>query len=217
MKTIKVTGKGQLRLKPDTTRVTLSLEGTDKEYGKVLERSANDTNELRQLLTGFGFEKSDLKTLQFNVDPEYEGYQEEGVYKQRFIGYRFHHRMKIEFPSDNDRLGRILFALSKSKIQPEFQISYTVKDPEKAKNELLSKAVQDAKEKAKTLTEAAGVELKELIEIDYSFGQLNLEVRPVNRLMKASMDKAVEESYEMDIEPEDIAVSDTVTILFEIS
>ena len=217
MKTIKVTGKGQLRLKPDTTRVTLSLEGTDKEYGKVLERSANDTKELRQLLTGFGFEKTDLKTLQLNVDPEYEGYQEDGVYKQRFIGYRFHHRMKIEFPSDNDRLGRILFALSKSKIQPEFQISYTVKDPEKAKNELLSKAVQDAKEKAKTLTEAAGVELKELIEIDYSFGQLNLEVRPVNRLMKASMDMAVEESYEMDIEPEDIAVSDTVTILFEIS
>ena len=32
----------------------------------------------------------------------------------------------------------------KSPLQPEFRISYTVKDPEAAKNELLNKAVQDA-------------------------------------------------------------------------
>ena len=216
MKTIRVTGKGQLKIKPDTTRITITLEGTNKDYSKVLERSSTETEELRTLLTGFGFERTDLKTLSFRVDPQYEGYQENGIYKQKFVGYQFYHNMKVEFDSDNERLGKILYALSKSKIKPEFQLSYTVKDPEASKKELLAKAVQDAKEKAETLTKAAGVELKDLVEIDYSFGEINFEVRPVNRMMMASKSMAVEESFDMDIEPEDIAVSDTVTILWEI-
>lgn len=216
MKTIRVTGKGQLKVKPDTTRITIHLEGTDQDYSKVLERSAKETEELRTLLTGFGFAKTDLKTVNFRVDPQYEGYQEDGIYKQKFVGYQFFHGMKIEFPSDNERLGRILYALAKSKIKPEFQLTYTVADPEKAKKELLEKAVADAKEKAEILTKAAGTEIKELVQIDYSFGEINLEVRPVNRMMVASKSMATEESFDMDIEPDDINVSDTVTILWEI-
>ena len=33
MRTIRVTGRGELKLRPDTTGVTLSLEGTEPEYG----------------------------------------------------------------------------------------------------------------------------------------------------------------------------------------
>ena len=40
MRTIRVTGKGQLRVKPDQTRITLSLEGLYPDYGEALRRSA---------------------------------------------------------------------------------------------------------------------------------------------------------------------------------
>ena len=53
--------------------------------------------------------------------------------------------MKVEFASDNVHLGKILYALANCPVKPEFRISYTVKDPETAKNELLGKAVSDAK------------------------------------------------------------------------
>ena len=106
MRTIKVTGKGQIKVKPDMTRITLSLEGLYPEYGETLRCSSEDTERLKDLLTGFGFERSDLKTLHFSVDTEYESYKENGTYKQRFVGYKFHHLMKVEFLSDNDRLGR---------------------------------------------------------------------------------------------------------------
>ena len=49
--------------------------------------------------------------------------------------------MKVEFASDNARLGKTLYALANSPLNPEFRISCTVKDPEAAKNELLGKAV----------------------------------------------------------------------------
>lgn len=220
MRTIRVTGKGQIKAKPDMTRITLSLEGIYPEYGETLRRSSEDTERLKDLLAGFGFKRSDLKTLNFSVDTEYESYKDKGTYKQRFIGYKFHHLMKVEFDSDNDRLGQVLYALANCPVKPEFRLSYTVKDPEAAKNELLGKAVTDAKEKASVLTQAAGVSLKDIQSIDYSWGQINFEVQPMNRMLMVEeccapvMDGAG--SYDMDIEPDDIEVSDTVTVLWEI-
>ena len=108
MRTIRVTGKGRIKVKPDMTRITLSLEGTYPEYGETLRRSSQDTERLKDLLAPFGFGRSDLKTLNFSVDTEYESYKEKGAYKQHFVGYKFNHLMKVEFDSDNERLGRVL-------------------------------------------------------------------------------------------------------------
>ena len=221
MRTIRVTGKGQIKVKPDTTRITISLEGTWPEYGETLRHSSQDTERLKDVLSTFGFERSDLKTLNFNVETEYESYKDKGTYKQRLIGYRFTHMMKVEFPSDNDRLGKVLYALANCPLKPEFRLSYTVSDPEAAKNDLLGKAVTDAKEKASVLTQAAGVTLKDIQSIDYSWGEIDFEYRPMNRMLMADECLArpmLGESagYDMDIEPDDIEVSDTVTVLWEI-
>ena len=197
MRTIRVTGKGQIRVKPDETRITLSLEGLYPEYGETLRRSAEDTEKIKDLLTGLGFARTDLKTLNFNVDTEYESYQVKNTYKQRFVGYKYHHQMKVEFDSDNDRLGKVLYALAKCPLQPEFRLSYTVKDPEAAKNELLGKAVADAQAKAVVLTQAAGVTLKDIQSIDYSWAQINFEVEPMSRMLMTEdcAEKSIDSSF----------------------
>ena len=222
MRTIRVTGKGQIRVRPDTTRITISLEGIYPEYGETLRKSSEDTESLKDLLARFGFGRSDLKTLNFDVETEYESYKEKGAFRQRFVGYKFRHVMKVEFPSDNDRLGKVLYALANCPIKPELRLSYTVSDPEAAKNELLGRAVTDAREKASVLTRAAGVTLKDIQSIDYSWGEIDFEYRPMNRMLTvyespASPLAAGEGSYDMDIEPDDIEVSDTATVLWEIS
>ena len=218
MRTIRVTGKGQIRLRPDTTRITMTLTGLYKEYAETLRRSSEDTETLKDVLSGFGFERSELKTLSFSVDAEYESYQDKNNnYKQRFAGYRFHHALKVEFPSDNERLGRVLYALANCKVKPEFRISYTVKDPEAAKNLLLGKAVADAKEKAAALTHAGGVKLGEIQSIDYSWGEIDLEYRPMGRAVLAEKCMASDDTLAFDIEPDDIEASDTVTVVWEIA
>ena len=220
MRTIRVTGKGQIKVKPDMTRITMTLEGRYKEYGETLQKSSQDTELLKDLLCDFGFERSDLKTLNFGVDTEYESYKDrDGSYKQRFVGYRFHHVMKVEFPSDNVLLGKLLYALANYTVKPEFRISYTVKDPESTKNALLGKAVTDAKEKAVVLTAAGGVTLKEIQSIDYSWGEIDFEYRPMDGAVLAERCLAAPmaaKSYDLDIEPDDIEVSDTVTVVWEI-
>ena len=219
MRTIRVTGKGQIKVRPNMTRITMTLDGLHRDYGETLRRSAEETETLKDVLSGFGFERADLKTLSFSVDTEYENYQDQnGVYRQRFAGYRFRHVLKLEFESDNERLGRILYALANCGAKAEFRISYTVKDPEAAKNLLLGKAVADAKEKAAVLTQAGGVALREIQSIDYSWSEIDFEYRPMNGAIRAdrSMSMPKVAGYDMDIEPDDIAVSDTVTVVWEI-
>ena len=214
MRTIRVTGKGQIKVKPDITRITMTLTGVFKEYGETLRHSSEATEALKDVLSAFGFERSDLKTLSFHVDTEYD---KNNDYKRRFVGYQFNHALKVEFESDNDRLGKILYALANGKVRPEFRISYTVKDPEAAKNLLLGKAVTDAKEKAAVLTQAGGVKLKDIQSIDYSWGEINFEYKPMGDLMMDCCEQPMtEKAYDLDIEPDDIDVSDTVTVVWEI-
>jgi len=218
MRTIRVTGKGQIKVRPDMTRITMSLEGLYEDYSETLRLSSQDTETLKDILSGFGFERSDLKTLNFSVDTEYESYKDrDGSYKQRFTGYRYRHMLKVEFDSDNERLGKILYALANGKVRPEFRISYTVKDPEATKNTLLGKAVKDAREKASVLTEAAGIGLKDIQSIDYSWGEIDFEYRPMDGGILAERCMAEPTAaYSLNIEPDDIEVSDTVTVVWEI-
>lgn len=213
-KTIRVSGKGMIRLKPDTVRVTMTLEGMEPDYAAALKRSASDTERLRSAVQKAGFSREDLQTLNFHVQTEYEGYQEDGVYRQRLVGYRFRHELLIEFPWDNDRLGEVLSALSDNALTPEIRIAYTVKDREAAKNQLLRAAVADAKAKAEALAAAAGVKLSGIRHINYSIGENEFAVRPV--MYAGAARKMLADNAAPEIVPEDIEATDAVTVIWEI-
>ena len=215
-RTIKVTGKGKLMVKPDTIRLVFNLNDTRKTYEETLAESSKQTGIFKELFVKLGFAADALKTVSFNVNTKYESYQDEQKrWQQKFVGYKFVHDLKIEFDADNELLGKVLYALANASITPEFRLQYTVKDVESAKNELLAKSVADSKTKAEVLTKAAGVKLGEILNIDYSWAELELVAQPV-RMLKASPAMANDAmgSYQMDITPEDIKVEDSVTVVW---
>ncbi len=214
-----MTGKGQIKVKPDLTRITLTLEEKYPEYGDALYHSSADTETLKTILAEEGFEKSDLKTLSFDIDTEYESINENGIYRQKLVGYRYRHVLKVDFDSDPKRLGAVLYTLAHASLTPEIRISYTVRDRESAKNCLLGKAVEDAKQKAERLAKAAGVGLGEILNIHYSWAEPDFEVRPMNRALmgaNGAMPLAKASGYDLNLEPDDLELSDTVTLLFAI-
>ena len=57
--------------------------------------------------------------------------------------------------------------------------------------------------------------------MDYSWGELEFEVQPMNRMLLADAGPAASRktnaaSYDLDLEPDDVAVSDTVTVVWQI-
>ena len=131
MKTIRVTGTAKTALRPDVTVVTMTLQGTEPEYSKALSRASREAETLRDVLERLSFKREELKTLSFDVNTEYEGYEEAGVWKQRFTGYRFEHMLKVSFDSENERLGEVLTALADSAVSPMLQLSYAGNEVEK--------------------------------------------------------------------------------------
>ena len=200
-RTIRVTGKGKLSVKPDMIRLRINIEGMYEEYDETLRKSSDCVEILKNLIEKLGYERKELKTLYFNIDTEYESYQaRDKSWKRRFKGYKYVHRMKLEFPADNKRLGKILYVLAHCSVSPEFSIEYTVADPEKSKNELL----------------AAAVNLGKIINIDYSWGEIDFVSRPLQEmsLRCCEPEECESASYDMDIEPDDIDISDTVTVIW---
>lgn len=219
-RTIKVTGKGTLSVKPDFVRLLLTITGGKESYEETMKESAEQTEKLAECLCGLGLERSELRTLSFDVDSKYETYQDgSNNWKQRFIGYQYTHEMKIEFPEDKEFLGKALYALAHSEANPEFHVVYIVKNAKLAKNELLGRAVSDSKRKAKVLAKAAGVQLGEVVNIDYSWEEEELIARPMARSLRPNMlaETAEAGSYDINISPDDITITDVVTVIWAIT
>jgi len=217
MRTITVTGKGQVSVKPDTIKLRITTEGTYYEYEDTIRISADQTRILKETLASAGLDPADLKTTSFDINTAYESYKDkEGNYKSRFVGYKFSHRTYIKFENDNKILGRVLYAISKCPIDISFDINYTVSNPEDAKNEMLKNAIADAKAKAKILAEAAEVELGQIEDISYSWSELHFTSSPIDNFVMEPKMIAAPDAYDIDIEADDIDLSDTVTVVWEI-
>lgn len=217
-RTIRVTGRGKLAVPPDTICLVITAEGRYPDYAEAMRRSAEDTEAVRGAIAAAGLDPKDLKTAHFGINTEYEGVQDKnGSWIQRFAGYRCEHRMTIRFPRDSEQLSQVMEGMARCPAAASFHVEYTVKDPEKVRNRLLKHAVSDSRKKAETLTRAAGVTLGDVVSIDCSWEEGEIMSRPVNSVM---MDKTAtpEEAcgFDMSMEPEDISVEDTVTVIWSI-
>ena len=205
-RTIRVTGKGKLAVKPDLIELTLSIKDIKKEYDELLKRSSSATNEVKELLEKIGFERKNINSYRDKNDK----------WVEEFKGYSFIHKMKIEFEANNKMLGRVLYTLSKSTSYPSFSISYTVSNPEKYKNKLLENAINNSKEKAIVLANASGVKLGNILSIDYSWSELRISSSPFENKKWFFEEDNDESDYVIDVEIDDIDVTDTVTVIWNI-
>lgn len=217
-KTMKITGKGKVSVKPDIIRLNMTMEESYKEYEVTLRQSSETTKILKELFVSLGFKNDDLKTRSFDINTKYESYKaKDQSWKKRLIGYTYTLHMLIEFDADNKKLGEILYALAHSAITPEISIEYTVSDLEKHKDKLLKNAIEDSKHKAEVLANAADVELGDIVSIDYSWGEISFVSEPIQNFAFASAEKTMgSPGYDIDIEADDIDVTDTVTVIWNI-
>ena len=216
-RTITIKGIGKLSLKPDLTVVSLTLKTVRAGYDKAMDKAAKHLEQLRSAIAEIGFTKDDLKTTSFDVGTEYENERDKnGNYKQIFVGYQVTHGLKLEFDFDSQRPSKVLGAIAVCIAEPELNVQFTVKDKEAVDAALLQSACANAKAKAEILTKASGVTLGELVSIDYNWSELHLYSLTHYEMDPPCMARASAAPTAMDIEPDDIDVSDSVTFVWEI-
>ncbi len=217
-KTITVKGVGKVSASPDLVVLSMVFESRDLIYENAMDNAAQAIERLNTALETVGFEKKSVKTTNFNVHTDYEYKRTRNGDNERvFNGYVVKHNLKVEFDFDSKRLAKTLSVVGSCLAHPQLTISFTVKDPTAIKEEMLRLAVENAKRKAEILCDAAGKQLGDLLSIDYNWGELNVysdtRYGMEDRCLAAPM---MEKCAEIDIEPDDIDVSDTVTFVWEI-
>ncbi len=216
MKTITVKGVGKASVKPDLVVLSLSLETIDQVYEIAMNKASEKIEELNKSLAVVGFEKESVKTTDFSVRTDYESKRDRnGNYFREFIGYIVRHRLKLTFGFDTNVLAQALGAIGSCVAQPEISIGFTVKDASAVNEELLASAAENAKRKAEVLSAASGVKLGELMSIDYNWNELDIyshtkyDIEDDCKCLTAA-------PTSIDIEPDDIDVSDSVTFVWQI-
>lgn len=208
-----VKGKGFASAPPDTIAISLQLEDIKDTYELAMQHAALALEQVRETLLPLGFPKKEIRSTHFSVDSAYEHRNDfRGENKRYFLGYRYRNDLKITFGNDSKRLGEILLALSLCEADPEFSVYFFLKDRHAVEHALLEDAVRDAKDKAQILAAAGGVMIGKILSIDYDWGEI--EVR--SRVYAASSKMAYDSAPMIDLEPEDISNSDTVTVVWEI-
>lgn len=194
--------------------MSMLLKSRDMNYDSAMEQAAHHIQYLNESLSTVGFGKDDVKTTQFNVSTEYNNVKDQdGNYHREFAGYLIKHDLKLGFDFDMEKLSQALSAIAECLSTPELSIEFTVKDTTAIREEILRSATANARRKAVILCEASGVDLGQLLSIDYNWSELKLISRTKykdNYVCAPQFLKAP------DIEPEDIDVSDTATFVWEI-
>ena len=212
---IRVKGQGTVSMAPDCIEIDINLSETYSTYEKSMEAAAESLEEIREALKPLGFDKKNIKTSKFNVNSKYDSKRDkDGNYTRYFVGYEYNNKLSIEFDNDNKKLGKVLYALSKCSSAPECSIKYKMKDYSEMKEILLERSVADAKKKALIISKAVGVTLGEIINIDYSWSEIN--IYHDDNVIYESMECCESSIEAIDLQADDLSTSDTVTVTWEI-
>lgn len=219
-RTIRVTGQGSLRSKPDYVNLNLRLEDIKKEHKDAAAAASEALAGLRNILAGLGFGADELKSKSFDIRAEFKSIRDEhDEWQEKLVGYRYVHVLRLGMPLDQERLGECLYALSSAEVRPQIELAYALSEPEAPAHQVLKKAVADALAKAEVLAAAAGLKLGSILKIDYSpegarFGRSLMLNEDTVRMMSAA--SGGKEPFSFDVEPEEIESRDEVTLVLEI-
>ncbi len=211
---IRVTGSGTIHVVPDVTRVELSLVSIHDSYEEAYKQAKGDTDKLTEIMKELKLDATLPKTKSLDISKKSKNnYDRNNHYAgETFLGFELRHYVKIDLGMDNVLLNSLVRLVGSKLKQAEINIGYTVRDPRPAQLEMLERAVRDAKEKATIMAKASGCKLGAVNHIDYSVNELHVysQARNIHDCDEAMCCEA----SSLDITPDDLAASDSVTVVW---
>lgn len=160
--TITVHGEATTRVAPD--RVTLPVTIHEENINLKLAKDKHDKKlvDLLKAAEELGISKENIQTSYTSINPQYD-YPAHG--KPKLLNYQV--ETSIDFKLDDiSKLGDFMNKIIEAGITQIGDVSYSVKDEQKIKEDTLVTALNQAYEKASRLASTAKVEIDKPVEID---------------------------------------------------
>lgn len=205
--TLVVSGRAEIRAVPDMAKFRVGVETRAETVDEAAQLNAEAMEKVRRALSGAGASSDQLKTVNFNVNPEWQ-YHRDG--SRTLIGYRVVHTLEVTV-TDLDRLGAMLDAALADGANQVSGPTFGIANPERLEAEALAEAVRRARAKAEVLARASGVYLKGISHINEHVAL------PMSMPVAASFAVAdMAERAVTEISPGEVTVTANVSITYKI-
>ncbi len=208
---IVVSGDASSSAVPDIAIVSLGVTSLEKTAREALDGNNKAMGDVLKALKQQGIADKDLQTSGFAIQPQYI-YPNDGDGSQKppvLTGYQVVNGLTVRV-RDLAKLGAILDQAVTLGVNQGGDIRFANDNPAKAIDAARKSAVKAAFEKAKTLADAAGVKLGQVIEIRETASQA--EPQP---MMRMSMAKRAQDAVPVATGENSYSVSVSVTFAIE--
>lgn len=163
---ISVSGEGRSAVAPDMAVLSFSVVSDAKTAREALDANNKSMTDVLKALKDAGIAERDLQTSGFAINPQYQypDNSDGGNKPPVLTGYQVANSLTIRV-RDLPKLGSIIDQAVTLGVNQGGSIFFTNDKPEAALTEARKAAVADAMEKAKVLSQAAGVSLGRVVEI----------------------------------------------------
>ncbi|WP_425373585.1 SIMPL domain-containing protein [Phyllobacterium leguminum] len=208
---ITVTGEGEAQAAPDMAILTLNVL---READTAREAMTANNEAMAKVLAAMkeaGIEDRDLQTAGINIQPRYVYPDDKnGLKEPKINGYSVTNSLTVRV-RDLDKVGAILDQSVSLGVNQGGNLSFTNDNPAAVINEARKRAMADAIAKAKTLTDAAGVGLGRVIEIN----EQSFRPRPMP-FARAEMKMAAPQSDAVPVASGENSYNVNVNVTFEL-
>ena len=216
--TITVSADGEVDVVPDVADINFSVVSKAETRDEVELDNTERMNAIIEALASLDIEEKDIKTSQYNLQPEYSRvvFDEPRDELEELIGYTLRQSLRVTI-RDTEQAGELIQMATRLGADQIGGLIFMIDDPEEFREEARAEAFAKAHEKAEVLAKQAGVRLGKVVSFSDE-GQLTpqfgmaMESRAMN--LDASMDEI--SSPPLDINGGKQTVSARVSMTFEI-
>ncbi len=160
---VSVTGQGKVSYVPDIANITLGVQ-IDKtaKADEALNKLNGDIKKIIDALKKTGVKEEDIQTQNYTLYPQYDVIDN----VSKLTGYSANQQLIVkakDFKPGSDAVSKIISEASKAGANQVNGINFTTSKEEELKQEARIKAIEDARSKADSIANAAGVKLGKVI------------------------------------------------------
>lgn len=210
---LKITGSGELRVVPDEALMNMTVKATDMDLNQAVKKLHEKTSLLQEKLQEAGFKPKEIKTSQLSV-------QENGKWRNGdYIdsGYAAMQHIELRFKRDQQRILSLMEAFAGEQgAEALFHFGFALSDEARkdAREELIRRAILDARSKATVIAKTSGVKLGKIRSMVY--GQPDYQPGPVFNQMSMRTEEAGPRQSMADMEVREIEMRDDIVIYWDI-
>lgn len=213
-------GTGKVQAKPDVAVVSVGFSTSANSVSEAQERANQTINKITKALKDLGISESDLKTTNYDINPEYasnrpeplpnpEGPLETAANPNSITGYRVNVNLEVKV-RDFQKINQAIDLSTANGANQISSLSFRVDDPQKFQNEARSKAIEDAKKNAASLASQTGISLGRIINISET-GSSGIQSYLATEALKSAEDS----NSQTQIQPGQTEIVSNVTLSYE--